>query len=103
MSMDAIHLMGVKPPEIKRALGGDLIKVVRGSRKAYNAYQLKLRRGEIKESSESEDEKETEPRQMWTCEEGACGGRPQHDHTHHHHHKSLTTSEAQTDPIDLTH
>jgi hypothetical protein len=109
MAMDAIHLMGVKPPELKRALGGDLVRVVRGSRKAYNAYQAKLRRGEIQESSESEDDKEPDAGQMWTCEERACGGRPAHAPTHHHQHQqhqqqqNLSTTQTQTDPIDLTH
>jgi hypothetical protein len=101
MAMDAIHLLGVKPREVKQALGGDLIKVVRGSRKAYNAYQAKLRRGEIKES-DSEEEATAEPRKMWTCEERACGGsgRPRQ-----HFYRKVKTSEneSQTDPIDLTH
>jgi len=34
--MDAIDLMAIKPWQIKKALGTDCIKIVRGSRKAYN-------------------------------------------------------------------
>ncbi len=99
MSMNQVDLMGVKEPEIKRAIGPDFIKVVRGSRETFNAFHRKKRRGLIKDSS-SEDEAPTKEYPFWRCSGAACGGS---DPKPKFHRKNVRESEAQTADIDLTH
>jgi hypothetical protein len=91
--------MGVKEPEIKKAIGPDFIKVIRGTREGFNAFHRKKRRGLIKDSS-SEDEAPTKEFPFWRCSGVACGGSdPKPNYTK----VNQTVSEAQTADIDLTH
>jgi hypothetical protein len=99
MSMNQIHLMGVKEPEIKKAIGPDFIKVIKGTREGFNAFHQKKRRGLIKDSS-SEDEAPTKEFPFWRCSGVACGG---FDPKPNYKKLKQTVSVAQTADIDLTH
>jgi hypothetical protein len=99
--MNAVHLMGVKPKEVRQSLAPNLVGVIQGNRATYNAFHRRHRRGEIKESDSEEEPNPPSAQQLIHCSEVGCGGggggkKPTY-------REGVAHSEAQTTPIDLTH
>ncbi len=87
--------MAVKPAEMRAAMGDDLVRVVRGTRANYNAYQRRVRRGEIKEL---DPEGDAEVRELVPCPDLPCGGKKKPQFR-----KEQAHSYSQTTDNDLTH